>query len=133
MTIKKSEIYIMIVAIALLPLYFFLDPSLFAFFPKCPFLMLTHLECPGCGSQRAIHQLLNLNLLGALKFNLLLVLFLPILFYHFTLKVISYFTNKEYRFKILYHKLTPYIIFTITLTFWVLRNTSYYKQWINCL
>jgi hypothetical protein len=131
MTIKKSEFYLLIVAIALLPIYFFLDPSSFAFFPKCPFLTLTHLECPGCGSQRAIHQLLNFNLLGAFKFNFLLVLFLPILLYHFSLQILSYFSKREYRFKMLYHKLTPYIIFTITLIFWVIRNTDFYQVWIG--
>ena len=35
--------------------YFALDPATNAIFPRCPFLTLTGLKCPGCGSQRAIH------------------------------------------------------------------------------
>ena len=34
--------------VALLVLGLF-DPSVSAFFPKCPFLLLTGLQCPGCG------------------------------------------------------------------------------------
>jgi hypothetical protein len=131
MSIKKSDLILLAIAILLLPLYFFIDPSTFAYFPKCPFLFITHLECPGCGSQRAIHQLLHLNVAGALKLNLLLVLFLPLLTSHFILSVISYFSKKEYRINLLYHKTTPYIIFTITLIFWILRNTAFYQQWVN--
>jgi hypothetical protein len=131
MSIKKSDLILLAVATLLLPLYFFIDPSTFTYFPKCPFLFITHLECPGCGSQRAIHQLLHLNIIGALKLNLLLVLFLPLLTSHFILSVISYFSKKEYRINLLYHKTTPYIIFTITLIFWILRNTAFYQQWVN--
>lgn len=129
--INKSDYILIALAALLLPLYFFLDPSTFSFFPKCPFLLLTHLECPGCGSQRAIHELLHLNFFGALRFNLLLVIFLPLLIYHFILKVISYLSKKEYRINLLYHKSIPYIILIFTLIFWILRNTENYKEWIS--
>lgn len=59
--------------------YFGFDPSVNAWFPKCPFLMLTGWQCPGCGSQRAIHSLLHLDLLSAMRYNLLLVFSLPVL------------------------------------------------------
>lgn len=134
MYIKRSDQFMLIIAIVLLPLYFFLDPSLFQFFPKCPFLFITNLECPGCGSQRAIHQLLHLNFLAAIKFNLLLVIFLPILTYYFTLKIISKVLQRNFiKFNVFLHKTTPYFVGIITLIFWILRNTVSYKQFINSL
>ena len=47
-------------------------------FPKCLFHAATGLHCPGCGSQRAIHNLLRGNIAAALHFNLLVVVALPI-------------------------------------------------------
>lgn len=58
--------------------YYSFNPSLYAFFPPCPFRTLTGLPCPGCGSQRAIHCLLHLDVVGAFRQNALLVLSLPI-------------------------------------------------------
>lgn len=43
---------------------FFVDPEYSAFIPKCPFRWFTGFDCPACGSQRAIHQLLHLNIKG---------------------------------------------------------------------
>lgn len=34
------------------------DPSLYPA-PRCPFRVLTGYDCPGCGSQRALHALLH--------------------------------------------------------------------------
>ena len=59
-------------------LYWF-DPSQFRFYPSCLFHQATGLLCPGCGSLRAIHQLLHGNLSAAFRFNALLVLSLPAL------------------------------------------------------
>ena len=53
------------------------NPIDYGWFPKCPFRALTGLLCPGCGSQRAVHNLLNLDIKGAFKENGLLVLAIP--------------------------------------------------------
>ena len=45
--------------------------------PPCPSEWLTGLYCPGCGTTRALHALLHLDLAGALAMNPLLVLSLP--------------------------------------------------------
>ena len=44
----------------------------------CPFHAMTGLWCPGCGSLRAVNDLTNGDLLGALSSNLVLVLALPL-------------------------------------------------------
>jgi len=48
-----------------------------AFFPKCPFKVATGYDCAGCGSQRAVHHLLNLNIREAFRENMLLVVSIP--------------------------------------------------------
>ena len=57
-------------------LYWF-DPSQSRFYPSCLFHQATGLLCPGCGSLRAMHQLLHGNVGSAFRFNALLVLSLP--------------------------------------------------------
>ena len=57
------------------------DPATSTLFPPCPFRYLTGLYCPGCGSLRAIHQLLHGNLGAAWAMNPLSMLLLPFLAY----------------------------------------------------
>lgn len=65
-----------VAAIALLCLYGMVDPASH-FFPRCIFKSLTGLDCPGCGSQRAIHSLLTGNLSAAWHYNAMLVASIP--------------------------------------------------------
>jgi len=65
---------------ALLMLRFF-DPATSGIFPPCPFRALTGYLCPGCGSLRAIHQLLLGNFGKAFALNPFAVISLPFLAY----------------------------------------------------
>lgn len=57
-----------------------LDPNAAdSLLPACPFLSLTGLYCPGCGSTRCLHALAHLDLGAAFSMNPLLVLALPAL------------------------------------------------------
>jgi hypothetical protein len=62
---------------AALILYLF-DPTRVRIYPVCVFHRLTGLDCPGCGSLRALHQLLHGNLREAFHFNALLIVSLPV-------------------------------------------------------
>jgi hypothetical protein len=64
-------------AIAGLVLYCF-DPSYCSGYPVCRFHQATGLLCPGCGSLRALHQLLHGHWAAAFRFNPLLVSSLPL-------------------------------------------------------
>jgi hypothetical protein len=57
------------------------DPATSGLFPPCPLRYLTGWYCPGCGSLRAIHQLLYGNLRAAWAMNPLTVVLLPFLTY----------------------------------------------------
>lgn len=57
---------------------FLFNPTQHNFYPRCMLYVTTGIYCPGCGSQRALYQLMHGHLLAALRDNLLLVLALPI-------------------------------------------------------
>ncbi len=46
-----------------------MDPNEPGHYPSCPFLSLTSLYCPGCGSLRAGHALLHGDVVGAVQRN----------------------------------------------------------------
>lgn len=84
--------------------------------------MVTGFECPGCGSQRAFHQLLHLNIAGAFRQNPIVVLYLPYIILGLYLE---YMGGKE-KFPrirdILFGKEAAIIIFTSIILFWIGRN-----------
>lgn len=66
-------------AAALAAIYGFIDPATALWAPKCPFRLLTGLDCPACGTQRALHALLHGAWAEALACNPFLVISLPYL------------------------------------------------------
>lgn len=77
---RRSIIIAVIAAVAaiIVALYAFIDPES-GFFPRCSFLMLTGLQCPGCGSQRAFHALLHGDIAAAWHYNAMLFFFVPLI------------------------------------------------------
>jgi hypothetical protein len=57
------------------------DPADGGLYPPCPFKALTGLDCPGCGTTRAMHALLHGRVGTAFDLNVLAVLFLPVAVY----------------------------------------------------
>lgn len=52
-------------------------PSQYAFYPQCPIYAAFHIQCPGCGTTRAIAALLRGHIAEALRWNALIVCTLP--------------------------------------------------------
>ena len=71
----------MLLVFAAIVAFVFFDPATSGLFPPCPLRYLTGWYCPGCGSLRAMHQLLQGNLRAAWALNPLTVLLLPFLLY----------------------------------------------------
>jgi uncharacterized protein DUF2752 len=63
-------------------LYYF-PPAQYRFYPRCPIYSATHLLCPGCGGTRALYELLHLNFSGALHYNALITVLMPLGFLWF--------------------------------------------------
>lgn len=75
---RKISVWIILCALALLAgVYLLFDPAETVWMPKCPVHVLTGFDCPGCGSQRAFHALLNGDFEGMVRANALLVIFFP--------------------------------------------------------
>jgi hypothetical protein len=66
-------------AVAASVLLYRIDPADGGIYPACLFHQLTGLHCPGCGTLRAMHQLLHGQLAAALAMNPLAVCTLPLL------------------------------------------------------
>lgn len=112
---KKYKFIVEILVLLLVSLYYFFNPTVSNFFPKCPFHTITGLYCPGCGSQRAIHDLMHLNIFGAINHNALM-------FFAFTFGIGLYLYSKKKFYDLIYHPKSPLIIFGIIFLFGVLRN-----------
>ncbi len=67
-----------VAAVAVGALIWRIEPRGQFFFPRCWLHETTGLLCPGCGSTRALHALLNGEFRAAWRFNPLAVLALPL-------------------------------------------------------
>jgi hypothetical protein len=106
-------------------LFFILDPNEQVIFPRCIFYSLSGDYCPGCGSQRAIHNLLHLNFSGVVQNNILFLPAVLAIIYHYLYPTLNRLFNWRLP-NIFYMKNTPWIIFGIILLFWLLRNLPFY-------
>ena len=72
---------VLVPAVAAAVVLFCFDPRRYHFYPPCFFHQTTGLLCAGCGGVRALHQLLHGHLITAFRFNPLLVVSLPLVFW----------------------------------------------------
>ena len=101
---------------------FFFNPEHFVWFPKCPFYLMTGYQCPACGIQRAIYQLLHLNFQEAFDYNLFLVISVP---YALLLIMVNWFDASETLKKIrtyTHHPITIKIYLVLMIMWWIYRN-----------
>ena len=78
--ISTRKIVLLIVAVVgVLGLYAIFDPATSVVAPKCLIKMVTGYDCPSCGSQRALHALLNGDIGKAFWFNPFLFVAVPYL------------------------------------------------------
>ena len=104
---------------------FLFEPGKTGFFPVCLFRLFTGLTCPGCGSTRAMHQLLHGHLQAAFMLNPLLIIALPFLFFSLIRHTMFVFQDKAPRPNALPAKYI-YLIFYVVVSFWIFRNTPLY-------
>lgn len=99
--------------------YYTLDPATNPF-PRCPFLTLTGWQCPGCGSQRAIHSLLHLDIAAAWRYNALLVASIP---YVLLLVGVEWCGRRKGRlYRVLNSEVLIWSYFALVVVWWVARN-----------
>ena len=109
-----------VIVIAGIAIYSTFDPSASRWFPRCPFLMLTGLKCPGCGTQRAIHALLHGDVLSALHFNALLPVSIPLLLLYGYAELVR---TRKPRFYNRVNSVTAILaVLIVVIVWWIVRN-----------
>ena len=122
----KSIVLFALGIVCVAGLFYVFNPTDHSYFIPCPFKYMTGYHCPGCGSQRAIHQLLHGDLAAAFGLNPLMVLSLPLIIYSLGQKVYNYICDTQYRVGLFYRKWFIYGYFGAVLLFWVFRNLPYH-------
>jgi hypothetical protein len=100
---------------------FLIDPAGSRLYPSCPFHLLTGLHCPGCGTLRALHQILHLNISAALRLNPLMVFSVPFLGYAFLSRASSDFAGRSLP-KAFVPAALIWALLVVIIAFWILRN-----------
>ncbi|GAB3260565.1 hypothetical protein GCM10027347_24960 [Larkinella harenae] len=108
--------------IGMVAVYSWFDPARVSFFPPCPFRLLTGLECPGCGSQRCLHQLLHGHIRKAYAYNPLLVLSIPYVLLGLWLEYNPFGRKHQPVKHWFYGKTASLIVFGIVILYWIGRN-----------
>ena len=107
----------------MLALYFFWNPSEVDVFPSCSFYSITGIYCPGCGSQRAAHKLLNGNVIEGIRHNYLIALLALVLLYQAFIFVVNTILDKQI-INLLHKPKVTFGILILIILFWVLRNIN---------
>jgi len=115
----------MFLILALGVCFYWFDPLAENFFPPCPFHSFTGFDCPGCGSQRALHALLHGNIKQAADHNLLLVAGLPFAVVLFLYKLKINERSPLQKELICGDPLLIRISIGLILGFWIVRNLPY--------
>ncbi len=117
---NRKGIGVVVLLIVLGTIYFVFNPSKTALFPQCPFLLLTGFRCPGCGSQRAIHSLLHLDVVQAFSYNALLVSSIPIIVILIYAEMIR--TKKPQLYRKIHRPMFIWIYFGVVVAWGIGRN-----------
>ena len=107
----------------MLALYVFWNPTETNIFPKCPVYSVTGIYCPGCGSQRAAHKLLNGNIIEGIRHNYLIALLALVLSYQAFMFIMNNVLQKEI-VNLLHKSKITFGILVLVILFWILRNIN---------
>jgi len=120
---KLKAAAVLFTAVVLIIILYTLNPTEYKYYPPCYFKEITGYLCPGCGGIRATHLLLRGQIIEAIKSNLLIVLFIPIISYYLISEIIFLLFNK---------KLPPFnpplfvviIFIVVIICYWIFRNIN---------
>jgi Protein of unknown function (DUF2752) len=93
----------------------FVNPQAELSFLHCPFLALTGLQCPGCGTMRGLHALMHGEFVRAFALNPMAMVMIPVLIFYAGRAAIFPEAESERS------PLPMQIIAGVVIIFWVLR------------
>lgn len=97
------------------------NPATTWFFPPCPFRALTGYLCPGCGTLRALHELLYGHVAAAFRLNPLMILLLPYVGYAGTSDALETVIGRALP-RVFIRPAYIWMLLAIIIVFWILRN-----------
>lgn len=119
MTAWRTASVAAVIAVGTWVVYTF-APTAYGFYPRCPFFLLTGMQCPGCGTTRALHQLLHGNVEAAFRLNPLLFALIPLAL----CCVPGFLRGRTPRF--LMQPRFAWGAFFVLTGYWIFRNTPLY-------
>jgi len=122
---RSTVIFIWLLLLAGAVYLFVFEPGKSGFFPACPFRLLTGFTCPGCGTTRALHQVLHGHFAAAFMLNPLLLLAIPFLLFALLRYSVIVMRGGVPRPNALPAP-AIYAIFVVIVSFWIFRNTPIY-------
>lgn len=125
MTIKRAHFFIIypVITGSIALIYKYFNPLESVFFPSCPIKTITGVDCPGCGTQRAAHHLLNGEFQLAFAQNSLLFILVPYLLLGFYLQLVPQPTETEFKLRsVLYSQKAIIILGIVALMYTIIRN-----------
>jgi len=125
-TLDKNKGTIYLALILSLIIFFYLYNPTKIFYPPCPFCYLTGFYCPGCGTSRAIYQIVHGNFLYALNLNPLMILSLPFLFYLVMCNLNIKIGEKLIFKRRVFTKKFYVMLIAVIVLYWILRNIPIY-------
>ena len=102
---------------------FFGHPSSYPYMPKCPFYLATGLYCPGCGSLRSAHYLMQGNVADSFRNQPLFVPLLACIFFLYAKRLYEFRKGTDVLLKgeLVFFK----IVLVVILVFFVVRNVPH--------
>lgn len=128
MNIKIKRLLIVIISfisILLLSFLYYKINKIYHIGFNCVFHQITNLYCPGCGITRAIFSLIELDIIGAIKYNILIITAIPLILYYYLVNIINWINLKEK--KEIYPKTMWNIILVFVVLFGILRNIEIFS------
>lgn len=120
----KAVLYL-IITFGIVTFFYFYNPVTKAY-PSCPFYHFTGLYCPGCGSSRAVYQIVHGNFLYALNLNPLMILSIPFVFYLLMCSLNIKIKGRVIFKRIVFTKNFYVILVAGIVLYWIIRNIPVY-------
>ena len=95
-------------------------PTAYGFYPQCPFRLLTGLQCPGCGTTRALHHLLHGRFEEAFRLNPMIFVLIAVALFALP----SVLRGRQPGF--LMKPWFAWAAFAVLTSYWIVRNTPLY-------
>ncbi|MEN6588051.1 MAG: DUF2752 domain-containing protein [Proteiniphilum sp.] len=115
-------VFVSTLLVAAVVFFYRFDPETQPLFPKCPFFLVTGYQCPGCGSQRAIHSLLHVNIGAALRYNAFMVVALPYIVMGVWLEWLGGGMRHPRLQRFFFGRWSAVILLVVIIAYWILRN-----------